>query len=120
MLKSYYSLLVAKFLTLKFKRIMAITKTYSKSKPVCKVTFALTAEAVNGAKSVNVLGDFNDWTLTPLKKQKDGLYKASLELEKGKEFAFRYMVDNNWINDEAADKYVPSGVSYDENSVVVL
>ena len=99
---------------------MAITKAYSKSKPVCKVTFALAAETVNGAKSVNVLGDFNEWTLTPLKKQKDGLYKASVELEKGKEFAFRYLVDENWINDEAADKYVPSGVSYDENSVVVL
>lgn len=104
----------------KFKRIMAITKTYSKSKSVCKVTFSLAAETVNGAKSVNVLGDFNDWNPTALKKQKDGLYKASVELEKGKEFAFRYLVDNNWINDEAADKYVPSGVCYDENSVVVL
>jgi hypothetical protein len=47
--------------------------------------------------------------------------QASVELEKGKEFAFRYLVDNDvWINDEAADKYVASGVSYDENSVVVL
>ena len=100
---------------------MAITKTYSKSKPVCKVTFALASETVNGAKSVNVLGDFNDWTLTPLKKQKDGLYKASVELEKGKEFSFRYLVDNDvWVNDASADKFIPSGVSADENSVVVL
>jgi 1,4-alpha-glucan branching enzyme len=100
---------------------MAISKTYSKTKPVCKVTFEVSAEAVNGGKSVSLLGDFNDWNPTALKKQKDGNFKASVELEKGKEFAFRYLVDNDvWINDEAADKYVASGVSYDENSVVVL
>ena len=100
---------------------MAISKTYSKSKPVCKVTFEVSAEAVNGGKSVSLLGDFNEWNPTALKKQKDGNFKASVELEKGKEFAFRYLVDNDvWINDEAADKYVASGVSYDENSVVVL
>ena len=100
---------------------MAISKTYSKSKPVCKVTFEVSAEAVNGGKSVSLLGDFNEWNPTALKKQKDGNFKASVELEKGKEFAFRYLVDNDvWINDEAADKYVASGVSYEENSVVVL
>lgn len=110
-----------KILILKLITIMAISKTYSKSKPVCKVTFAVSADTVNGAKSVSVVGDFNEWNPTALKKQKDGTFKASVELEKGREFAFRYLVDNdNWINDEAADKYVPSGVSADENSVVVL
>ena len=100
---------------------MAISKMYSKSKPVCKVTFEVSAETVNGAKSVSLLGDFNEWNPTALKKQKDGNFKASVELEKGKEFAFRYLVDNDvWINDEAADKYVANGISVDENSVVVL
>ncbi|MEA5403143.1 MULTISPECIES: isoamylase early set domain-containing protein [Arcicella] len=100
---------------------MALTKQYSKSKPVCKVTFALPAETVNGAKKVSLLGDFNEWNPTALKKQKDGTFKASVELEVGKEFAFRYLVDNDiWLNDEEADKFVPNGVSYDENSVVVL
>ena len=100
---------------------MAISKIYSKSKPICKVTFEVSAESASGAKLVSLLGDFNEWNPMALKKQKDGNFKASVELEKGKEFAFRYLVDNNvWINDEAADKYVASGVSYDENSVVVL
>ena len=100
---------------------MSISKTYSKSKPVCKVTFEVSAGTVNGAKSVSLVGDFNEWNPTALKKQKDGAFKASVELEKGKEFAFRYLVDNeNWINDDAADKYIPSGVSFEENSVVVL
>ena len=100
---------------------MAISKTYSKSKPVCKVTFEVPAETVNGAKTVSLLGDFNEWNPTALKKQKNGTFKASIELEKGKEFAFRYLVDTEvWVNDEAADKYVPNGVSSEENSVVVL
>lgn len=100
---------------------MAISKTYSKSKPVCKVTFEVSAETLNSAKSVSLLGDFNEWNLTALKKQKNGTFKASVELEKGKEFAFRYLMDNDvWFNDEAADKYVPNGVSYEENSVVVI
>ncbi len=100
---------------------MSISKTYSKSKPVCKVTFEVSADTVNGAKSVSLVGDFNEWNPTALKKQKDGAFKASVELEKGKEFAFRYLVDNeNWINDDAADKYIPSGVSFEDNSVVVL
>jgi 1,4-alpha-glucan branching enzyme len=70
------------------------------------------------------LGEFNEWsaeTATKLKKQKDGSYKATVELETGKEYAFRYLFNGTtWVNDEAADKYVPNGISYEENSVVVL
>ena len=54
-----------------------------------------------------------------MKKQKDGSFKATVELENGKEFQFRYVVNKEtWMNDTAADKYVstPFGV---ENSVVV-
>ncbi len=103
---------------------MALTKQYLKSKPVCKVTFSLPAEAVNDSKEVALVGDFNEWnagSATPLKKQKDGSYKTTLELEPGKEYQYRYILDGSkWINDWAADKYVPSGNSSDENSVVVL
>jgi 1,4-alpha-glucan branching enzyme len=103
---------------------MALTKQYLKSKPICKVTFSLPAEAVADSKEVALVGDFNEWSAdsaTPLKKQKDGSYKATLELEPGKEYQFRYILDGStWINDWAADKYVPSGNSSDENSVVVL
>jgi 1,4-alpha-glucan branching enzyme len=106
------------------KNTMAIAKQLLKSKPVCKVTFLLSADVVADAKEVAVLGEFNDWAseaATKLKKQKDGSYKATLELEAGKEYAFRYLIDGTtWANDEAADKYIPSGVSYEENSVIVL
>jgi len=56
-----------------------------------------------------------------LKKQKSGGYKTTVELPVGQEIQFRYLIDGTtWINDDAADKYVPSGVSVDQNSVVVL
>jgi 1,4-alpha-glucan branching enzyme len=101
---------------------MALAKQFLKSKPVCKVTFELSADQVQG-KEVALLGDFNNWnsTDTQLKKQKSGTFKAMIELPVGQELQFRYLIDGaNWINDEAADKYVPSGVSADLNSVVVI
>ena len=102
---------------------MAIAKQFSKSKPVCKVTFTLAPETVADVKEVALLGEFNEWNPSAvlLKKQKDGSYKTTVELEAGREYSFRYLLDGNtWANDEAADKYIPSGVSFEENSVVVL
>ncbi len=102
---------------------MALAKQFSKSKPVCKVTFALAPEAVEGAKKIALVGEFNQWDSTAnlLKKQKDGQFKVSVELPVGQELQFRYILDGTtWINDDAADKYVPSGVSFDQNGVVVL
>ncbi|GAA4406293.1 isoamylase early set domain-containing protein [Nibrella viscosa] len=102
---------------------MALAKQYLKSKPVCKVTFTLPAEVVNGAKTVAVVGEFNDWSTDAavLKKQKDGSYKTTLELPAGQEFQFRYLIDGEkWTNEQEADKYVKSGVSDEDNSVVVL
>ena len=104
---------------------MALVKNYLKSKNICKVTFSLPAEAATESKKVTVLGDFNGWDpseATALKKQKDGSYKAIVELEPGREYQFRYLLDGEkWENDWEADKYVAAqqGV-HDENSVVVL
>ena len=97
-----------------------IAKKFLKSKPVCKATFTLPAEAVQGAKKVVLVGDFNGWDTDAgikMKKQKD-VYKTTVELETGKEYEFRYLLDGEtWENDWAADKYVatPFGV---DNSVV--
>jgi 1,4-alpha-glucan branching enzyme len=102
---------------------MAISKQFLKSKPFCKVTFSVPADVVAEAKQVAVLGEFNNWDAAalPLKKQKDGSFKATVELEAGKEFQFRYLIDNNvWVNDTEADKFVSNGISVEENSVIVL
>jgi 1,4-alpha-glucan branching enzyme len=102
---------------------MALTKQYLKSKPVVKVTFTLPAEAVEKSEKVSLVGEFNGWNpeeAIALKKQKDGSFKAILELVAGKEYQFRYLLDNEkWANDWEADKYVPAGINAEENSVVV-
>ena len=53
---------------------MSLKKSFSKDKTKCTVTFTVEPEAAQGAKTVNIAGDFNSWssTDTPLKKGKDG------------------------------------------------
>ena len=102
---------------------MSLKKQFSKSKPVCKVTFTVDADLIDGAKEVAVLGEFNSWdpSETTMKKLKDGSFSKTIELEVGKEYQFRYLLDGaRWINDNQADKYTHSGVAAEENSVVAL
>ncbi len=102
---------------------MSLKKQFSKSKPVCKVTFTVDPTLVDGAKEVAVLGDFNNWdpSETTMKKVKDGSFTKTIELEVGHDYQFRYLVDGTrWINDTEADKYVHSGVAAEENSIVAL
>ena len=40
---------------------MSLKKQFLKSKPVCKVTFTVEAEVINGGKEVAVFGEFNNW-----------------------------------------------------------
>jgi 1,4-alpha-glucan branching enzyme len=79
-----------------------IAKKFLKSKPVCKATFSLPTEAVATAKKVVLIGDFNNWDTEAgisMKKQKN-VFKATLELETGKEYEFRYLLDGEvWEND---------------------
>lgn len=100
---------------------MALTKKFLKSKPVCKVTFKLTQEEAKSAESVQLMGEFNDWDVgsAPMKKLKNGGFTQTLDLEAGKEYRFRYLLDGEtWENDWSADKYIPSESSYDDDSVV--
>lgn len=99
-----------------------IKKQYSKSKPVCKVTFSLTKDQVGKKADVRVLGSFNDWSwgkgLT-MKSGKKG-YSASLELAAGAVYEFRYLVNGqDWFNDEAADDYQPTPF-FSHNCILAL
>lgn len=101
---------------------MALKKSYSKDKKTCKVTFTVSPEAAQGAKTITIAGDFNSWssTETALKKGKDGSFSVAINLEPGKEYQFRYLLDGSrWENDWAADKYIPAPFSSTDNSVVI-
>lgn len=61
-----------------------------------------------GKKTVYVVGDFNDWKLLPeyqLKQDGEFFWITLSDLEKGKEYAFQYVVDGTiYIADPYADK----------------
>lgn len=100
---------------------MSIKKQFLKTRPVCKVTFRLSKDDVQNADSVHITGEFNGWNKlkTPMKQLKNGSFTVTLDLEKNNDYQFRYLVDKQiWINDAEADKYVPSGFSGSDNSVV--
>ena len=103
---------------------MSIKKKTTKGKTVVKVTFELAGEVASGSKDVRVLGDFNHWDhangLVMKASKATGVYSASIDLESGREYAFRYLIDGTrWENDWEADKYVGTSLG-SENSVVSL
>ena len=101
-----------------------LKKRYIKSRKLWKVTFELPkAELPEGieVESVHLVGEFNDWghTATSMKRSKKGVFRATLELEPGREYLFRYLVNGEvWHNEWHADAYVPTGLG-DDNCVVV-
>jgi 1,4-alpha-glucan branching enzyme len=102
------------------KKAPALGKKYLKARPACKVTFTLPKDAAPEAQSVCLMGDFNGWApdAHPLKPQKNGDFAVTVELEKGRSYRFRYIIDGwKYENDWAADRYEPNPYG-GEDSVV--
>lgn len=95
---------------------MAIRKQFLKTKPICKVTFAVEAE---DADKVFVCGDFNEWSQTKheLKKLKNGNFKGTIDLDKDNTYEFKYLIDGVWANEKQADSYKWNDLG-SENSVL--
>jgi len=85
-----------------------------------QVTF--TMPPIEGVETLQLCGEFNGWsdTATPMRRESDGSWTATLSLEGGKSYVFRYR-DNHgeWHNDWGADAYVPNQFG-SENSVLDL
>lgn len=96
---------------------MAIKKQYLKNKPICKVTFSILAKE---AKEASVVGDFNEWNPTKggLSKLKNGTFKGTFELPATSTFEFRYLIDDTYANDAAADAYRWNDYAGTENAVL--
>jgi 1,4-alpha-glucan branching enzyme len=102
---------------------MSLKKRYLKNKPVCKVTFRVPKTVANGASSISIVGEFNDWQpgATPMKSLKSGEFTATVDLAAGKAYEFRYLInDQVWENDGNADKYVRTCFGDSDNSVVIV
>ena len=104
-------------------RTAGIKKEYPKSTNVCEVTFRLPKIAAPDAKSVCIVGDFNNWNVyaNSMTRLKNGGYTITLELKTGKEYQFRYLInESKWENDWNADKYVKSPFGDSDNSVIMV
>jgi CheY-like chemotaxis protein len=102
--------------------IDGVNKKISIIKKTNRVLFRLPEVVVPDAKRVCVVGDFNKWdtNANPMQKRKNGDYTTTFNLETGKEYQFRYLIDESkWINDRTADKYVKSPYENIYNSVVI-
>lgn len=83
---------------------------------IVKVTFDLPPETAQ--ESVRVVGEFNGWEGTPLDRQKDGSWRATVDLDPDREYQFRYLVDGErWVNEPSADEQVRNPYGGD-NSVI--
>jgi 1,4-alpha-glucan branching enzyme len=112
------SLLAASFQATKTIHNM-IKKEHKKGDKQVKVTFALPQDEVGGKASV--VGDFNNWDpkATRLVKRSNGTVSASVKLNPGGQYAFRYFFeDGSWANDSEADDHVASPFGT-KNSVVL-
>jgi len=74
-----------------------MAKTSSKKQKAKKTEFSLLAPST---QSVFLAGDFNHWDLSshPLKRDKNGMWKISLNLNPG-QYGYRFFVDGEWQND---------------------
>lgn len=98
---------------------MAITKKFLKTKPLCKVTFAISAPEAN---EITLVGDFNEWNTVanPLKKLKNGTFKTILDLDVKKSYQYRYIVDGSYVNDDEAEALIFNDFANTENCIVTL
>ncbi len=100
---------------------MPFKKQFLKTKPVCKVTFKINNELAKDAERVALVGEFNNWDpeASVMKKLKDGSFSASLELETGRDYQFRYLLNGEvWESDPEADRYEFSPFGDCHNSVI--
>lgn len=83
------------------------------------VTFELPAST--WAERVNLVGEFNDWDtrVTPMVRDRaDADWKATIELEVGQCYRFRYLLDGKeWLNDWHADGYAENPYGSDDSVV---
>ncbi|RPI62279.1 MAG: hypothetical protein EHM48_04335 [Planctomycetaceae bacterium] len=68
------------------------------SKGQKKGTYKFSITPGNGAKDVAIAGDFTGWKPTPMKKQKDGSFAATLPLTAGA-YEYKLVIDGQWLVD---------------------
>jgi hypothetical protein len=99
------------------KEQMMIHKTQSPLPGHVRVVFEL--PSCIWADRIFLVGDFNQWDerATPLRQDRDGVWRAAVDLKAGASAEFRYLIDGQWRTDYHADGYTHNQYGT-ENSVV--
>jgi 1,4-alpha-glucan branching enzyme len=74
-----------------------------------RATFAL--PSIEGADSLFLVGDFNDWseTATPMARRPDGSWAVAVDLAAGRAYQYRFRDDKGrWHDDPAASARAPN------------
>jgi len=94
-----------------------IYKTLASTSGKVRVTFEL--PSCIWADRIYLVGDFNQWDeqATPMRQDRDGVWRAVIELEYGSQCEFRYLIDGQWRTDYHADGHTNNEFG-SENSVI--
>ena len=93
-----------------------LIKKYFKTKSEAEITFEFSRD---NAESVALVADFNDWQPIAMKfNKKAKVFRTKIRLPKDDDFHFRYLInDNEWENDEQADRYEPNCFGSDDSVI---
>ena len=94
---------------------MAIEKRPSSAGKV-SVTFRVPADV--SAAAAELVGEFTEWSPIAMTLVDGGEHVVVLDLDAGVSYRFRYRLDGDrWVNDWAADRYVPNDYGSDDSVV---
>ncbi len=99
-----------------------VKKEYVSDHNLCKVTFSFPSEEAKDAREVKILGEFNNWDRDKAVRMtlKQDTYNAVVELQPGKSYQFRYLIDSHrWKNEANADGFVSTSYGM-TNSLIEL
>lgn len=68
------------------------------SKGQKKGTVKFSVKPSGGVKKAAVAGDFSEWKLVELRKQKDGSFAATVPLKAGS-YEYKFVLDGEWVVD---------------------
>lgn len=82
-----------------------------------RVTFSLPASI--WADRVQLAGDFNEWNAASSPLQRDeSCWSISMLLDLGRTYAYRYLVDHEWVTDWNADGFATGSDGHDRSLIV--
>jgi len=69
-------------------------------------------------RKVQVAGDFSNWRAISMRRQKQGVYAVTVDVQGSGKFEYKYLLDGQWTKDPDNSTSVTS--AFGENSVAQI